>query len=104
MKKTGTFFLLRDNLRLGLILGFITPLLVFAGIYFVRFSSYGFDEFITLFFNENRLITFFGAWCLVGNIALFTYYINTARDKTAKGIFALSVVYGIMILLLKLWN
>ena len=104
MKQTGTFFLIRDNLTLGLILGFLTPLLIFAGIYFVRFSTYDFGEFVALFFRENRLITFFGAWCLVGNIALFTYYINTARDKTAKGIFALSVVYGILILLLKLWN
>jgi hypothetical protein len=104
LKQTGTFFLIRDNLSLGLVLGFITPLLIFAGIYLARFSTYGFGEFVALFFRENRLITFFGAWCLVGNIALFTYYINTARDKTAKGIFALSVVYGILILLLKLWN
>ena len=104
MKKTGTFFLTKDSLQLGLILGVITPLLIFVGIYLVRFSSYGFDEFTAVFFRENRLITFFGAWCLVGNIALFTYYINTNRDKTAKGIFVLSVIYGILFLLLKLWN
>jgi Ca2+/H+ antiporter len=104
LKKTGTFFLVRDNLKLGLVLGFVTPLLIFIGLYFARFSGYGFDEFLSLFIRENRLITFFGAWCLVGNIALFTYYINTGRDNTAKGIFALSVVYGILILLVKLWN
>lgn len=103
MKKTGTFFLIRDNITLGLVLGFIAPLLIFVGIYLARFSDYPFDEFLTTFFHESRLITFFGAWCLVGNIALFTYYINTHRDKTARGIFALSVVYGILILLLKLW-
>jgi hypothetical protein len=104
LKKTGTFFLIRDNFNLGLILGFVTPLLIFLGIYFARFSSFSFDEFLRTFFSENKLITFFGAWCLVGNIALFTYYINTNRDKTAKGIFILSVVYGILVLLLKLWN
>jgi len=104
LKKTGTFFLLKDNLKLGLALGFLAPLVIFFGIYLARFSSYDFGDFSTLFFQENRLITFFGAWCLVGNIALFTYYINTNRDQTAKGIFALSVVYGILILLLKLWN
>lgn len=103
MKKTGTFFLIRDNLTLGLTLGLIAPILIFIGIYFARFSSYPFDEFLTTFFHESRLITFFGAWCLVGNIALFTYYINTHRDKTAKGVFILSVVYGIFVLLLKLW-
>jgi hypothetical protein len=104
LKKTGTFFLIRDSLNLGLILGFATPLLIFISIYFVRFSGYAFDEFLRTFLGENRLITFFGAWCLVGNIALFTYYINTNRDKTARGIFIMSVVYGILVLLLKLWN
>ncbi|HEY0751482.1 MAG TPA: hypothetical protein VGD26_10005, partial [Chitinophagaceae bacterium] len=92
------------NLQMGLVLGLITPMIVFIIIYFARFSGYGLDEFVSLFFRENRLITFFGVWCLVGNIALFTYYINTGRDKTAKGIFAVSLIYGIGVLLLKLFN
>ena len=104
MKKTGTFFLKRDDLRLGLVLGFITPLLVLVLIYFLKFSSYDFNEFLKVFFRENRLITFFGAWCLVGNIALFTFYINTNKDRTARGIFAITLLYGIGILLLKLFN
>ena len=104
MKNTGTFFLKKDSLQTGLILGLITPFLVFIIIYFVRFSGYEFGEFIKLFFKTNSYITFFGVWCLVGNIALFTYYINSSRDKTAKGIFAVSLVYGIGVLLLKLFN
>jgi hypothetical protein len=103
LKKTGTFFLAKDNLKLGLILGFIAPLIVFLIVYFIRFSGYAFDEFLRVFMNEKKLITFWGVWCLVGNIALFTYYINTAKDKTAKGIFAITVVYGIGILLMKLF-
>jgi hypothetical protein len=102
LKKTGTFFLTKDNLKLGFILGFIAPLIVFLIVYFLRFSGYAFNEFLRVFVNEKKLITFWGVWCLVGNIALFTYYINTAKDKTAKGIFAITVVYGIGILLLKL--
>lgn len=102
MKKTGTFFLIKDNLKLGIVLGLIAPLFVFVIVYLLRFSGYSFDEFVRVFLNEKKLITFWGVWCLVGNIALFTYYINTAKDKTAKGIFAITVVYGIGILLLKL--
>lgn len=90
-------------MKLGLILGFIAPLIVFLIVYFIRFSGYAFDEFLRVFMNEKKLITFWGVWCLVGNIALFTYYINTAKDKTAKGIFAITVVYGIGILLMKLF-
>lgn len=89
---------------MGLILGLVTPLIIFIIIYIGRFSGYSFDEFIGVFLRENRLITFFGVWCLVGNIALFTYYINTARDKTARGIFGVTLVYGIVVLLLKLFN
>ncbi|HEY0355785.1 MAG TPA: hypothetical protein VGC29_06260 [Flavisolibacter sp.] len=103
MKKTGTFFLTRDNLKLGLILGLITPLIVFVIVYYARFTGYSFSEFVDLFMREKQIITFWGVWCLVGNIALFTYYINTNKDKTAKGIFAISLVYGIGILLLKLF-
>lgn len=104
MKKSGTFFLKRDELPLGLILGFITPILVLVLIYFIKFSYYDFGDFIKTFFRENRLITFFGVWCLVGNIALFTFYINSNRYRTAKGVFAVTLIYGIGILLLKLFN
>jgi hypothetical protein len=103
LKKTGTFFLTRDNIKLGLILGFLAPLIVFLIVYLVRFSAWTLDAFIQQFLNQKSLITFWGVWCLVGNIALFTYYINTAKDRTAKGIFAITVVYGIGVLLLKLF-
>jgi len=32
---------------------------------------------------------------------MFTFYINTHRDKTAKGIFAITVVFLIAALLIK---
>jgi hypothetical protein len=104
LKKTGTFFLKRDDLKTGIILGLVTPLLIFLMIYFFRFGDREFTLFLNEFFNQNTLITFFGVWCLVGNIALFTYYINSGRDKTAKGIFAVTLIYGIGVLLLKLFN
>ena len=61
-------------------------------------------EFLDYFFNDNRLITSIGALCLLANAVLFTIYINTHRDKTAKGVFATTLVYGITILVLKIFN
>lgn len=101
MKTTGIFLLKRDNLQLGLILGFILPLLVFLIIYLVRFSDSSLDDFVSTFLAQKSLITFFGVWCLVANIAMFTYYVNTQKDRTAKGIFAMTLIYGIGILLIK---
>ena len=100
----ATFILKKDNLRLGLILGLLGPILGLFIVYFVKFSSYGFTEFLDYFFNDNRLITSIGALCLLANAVLFTIYINTHRDKTAKGIFATTLVYGITILVLKIFN
>jgi hypothetical protein len=101
LKTTGTFFLKRDNLQIGLILGFVLPLIVFLLIYLVRFGDSSLTDFMSTFLAQKSLITFFGVWCLVANIALFTYYVNTQKDRTAKGIFAMTLVYGIGILLAK---
>jgi hypothetical protein len=41
---------------------------------------------------------------LLANVVLFTLYVNSHRDTTAKGIFILTLVYGIGILILKVVN
>jgi hypothetical protein len=94
----------KDNLRLGLVLGLIGPLVGLVIIYFIKFPSYSFMDFLTYFMNDNKLITSIGALSLLANVILFTIYVNTHRDETAKGIFALTVIYGIGILILKILN
>lgn len=97
-------FLKKDNFKLGILLAIIVPLLVFVSIYLYRFNFYSFSEFLSVVKNENRLITFFGTWCMIANIALFTIYINTNRFQTSKGIFIVTLLYGLLILLLKVLN
>ncbi len=94
----------KDNLKLGLVLGLIGPILGLIVVYFLKFSGYTFSEFLDLFFNTNRLITSIGSLSLLANVILFTIYINTHRDNTAKGIFILTLIYGIAILVLKILN
>ena len=99
----ATFILKRDNLKLGLLLGLLGPALGLVIVYFMNFSSYGFGEFLDYFFKDTKLITSIGALCLLANAVLFTIYINTHRDNTAKGIFATTLVYGIAILIIKVF-
>ena len=92
----------KDNLVFGLILGFITPLLSLVIYYFVKFYpvfSMG-DMFDALKTNK-RLVTAISIPCLFLNVILFTVYINSRRDSTAKGIFASTLVYAIASLLFK---
>ena len=90
-----------NNFRFGLLIGLLGLLLGLLIIYLVRSPFQSFGEFLTYFFSENQLLTSVGSLTLLGNIALFTVYVNTNRDKTAAGIFTISVIYGIAILLLK---
>jgi len=94
----------KDNLRLGIVLGLIGPLLGLVVIYLLKFSGVSFGDFLDAFFNDNKLITSNGTLSLLANVVLFTLYINTHRDNTAKGIFIITLIYGIALLVLKVVN
>ncbi|OQP57540.1 hypothetical protein [Niastella populi] len=92
----------KDNLRFGMLLGFIAPLLSLIAYYFIKFYPLFSVRDCLNFISENKnQITAISVPCLILNIALFTFYINTHRDKTAKGIFAITIIYAIAALLLK---
>lgn len=95
-------FLKKDNLRLGLALGLIGPLLGLVVIYFIKFPSYSFKDFLTYFMNDSKMITSVGSLSLLANVILFTLYVNSHKDDTAKGIFIITLIYGIGILVLKI--
>ena len=92
----------KDNLRLGLILGLLGPLLGLVAVYFIKFPSYPFSDFLSYFMNDSKMITSVGSLSLLANVVLFTIYVNTHRDDTAKGIFIMTLLYGIGILVLKI--
>lgn len=97
-------FLKKDNLRLGLLLGLIGPLIGLLVIYKVSFPSLSFKEFIDYFMHDNKVITHVGTLSLLANALLFAIYVHFDKAQTFKGIFIITLFYGIGILLLKLFN
>jgi hypothetical protein len=92
----------KDNLRFGILLGFLAPIISLVIYYLIRFYPlFSVGDFLSFVRSNKNQITAISVPCLLLNIGLFTYYINTRRDKTAKGIFAISLVYAIAALLLK---
>ena len=92
----------KDNLRLGLVLGLLAPILSLAVYYFVKFYPlYSVGDFLGFIKANKSQVTAISVPCLVLNIALFTVYINSHRDNTAKGIFAATLIYAILALLFK---
>lgn len=91
----------RDNLGFGLLLGLLTPVLSLFGYYLWKFGSYQLSDYLFYLRTNRQLVTAITIPCLVLNIALFTYYINTRRDETAKGIFAVTLLYALASLAFK---
>ena len=92
----------KDNLRLGLVLGLVAPIISLVIYYFVKFyPTFSFKDFLGFIRDNKTQITAISVPCLVLNIALFTIYINSHRDQTAKGVFAATLIYAIVALLFK---
>lgn len=92
----------KDNLVFGLIIGLIVPLLSLIVYYFFKFYPlYSMGEMFTAIGQNKRLITAVSIPCLFLNILIFTLYINSRKDRTAKGIFAVTLLYALAALLFK---
>ena len=93
----------KNNLKFGLLLGFIAPILSLAVYYFIKFYPlFSVQRFFVFLKNNPSQITAIALPCFVLNIGLFTFYINAHLDNTAKGIFATTVLYAITTLVLKM--
>lgn len=93
----------KDNFWLGLILGMLAPVLGLILFKVYKFGVFTFKETFQFMFLEPgfKTLSVGLSLSLLLNAALFTLYINAAKDKTAKGIFVTTLVYGSFILLVK---
>lgn len=91
----------KDNFVFGLLLGFIAPMIGFLVYKFFKFKMLSLEEMIQWLRMNPNLITVSITVSLMANAILFTIYINGHRDKTAKGIFVLTMVYAILAMALK---
>lgn len=93
----------KDNLKFGIALGILAPLLAMLIYYFWVFSrTISLTEYFYVLRTNKQLLTAISSITLLANAILFTVYINTHRDNTAKGIFVATLIYGIAVLVYKL--
>ncbi|HSK14451.1 MAG TPA: hypothetical protein VK907_14620 [Phnomibacter sp.] len=94
-------FLKRDTLGLGFLLGSLAPVLALIIYYFAKISPNSWGDFFRYLAMEKRLLSSLTVICLLPNIALFTIFVNTKRDQTAKGIFGITLLFAITSLMIK---
>ena len=91
----------KDQYQLGIILGFLTPIIGFIVYYLLRFRLFSVKEYLYVLWMETSLLSGIITFSLVANVFIFTFYINRKSDKTAIGIFIASLIYGVIALFLK---
>lgn len=91
----------KDNFIFGLALGLIAPLIGFMLYKLYKFKGLTLSEMLQWMKMNPNLISVSISVSLLANAILFTIYINGHRDKTAKGIFALTIIYAIIAMIFK---
>jgi len=93
----------KDNFLLGIVLGLIAPLLGMLVFKTYKFNVFTYKETFQYMYMEPgfKTLTVALTLSLLLNALMFTIYINSNKDKTAKGIFITTMVYGLLVLIIK---
>ena len=86
---------------LGLVIGLIFPMLGMLVMYLVKFTGTPFGEFIQSMVNNHQLAAMVLSLSLLANAIPFIYYTNKRLDLTARGILIATMLYAVLIVLLK---
>ncbi|MGG9971521.1 hypothetical protein ACQ33O_06975 [Ferruginibacter sp. SUN002] len=93
----------KDNFWYGCVLGLLAP---FVGFILFKYRNLGpltYWEGLQFIFVQpgHAILTAALSVSLLANAVIFTLFVNAKIDKTAKGIFAATCLYGVTILCLK---
>jgi hypothetical protein len=94
----------KDNFWLGTLLGFIGPVVGFTVFKLLKYNRFSLKEMYQWMTMNHNLITAWISVSLFANALLFTLYVNARIDKTAKGIFLITVIYAVVALLIKFFG
>ncbi|MEP7108904.1 MAG: hypothetical protein ABI760_13005 [Ferruginibacter sp.] len=94
----------KDNFWLGTLLGLLGPLIGFSIFKLLKYNRFTFKEMYQWMTLNHNLLTAWISVSLFANALLFTLYVNARIDKTAKGIFLVTVMYAITALLIKFFG
>ncbi|HWB28806.1 MAG TPA: hypothetical protein VG738_25205 [Chitinophagaceae bacterium] len=92
----------KNTIVLGLVLGFIMPLVGVLVFYLWKSGSAPLGDFLQVAFQNKSFLTAMISFSLFLNAIIFTYYVNRRLDKTAIGIFIATCAYALPAIIIKL--
>ncbi len=89
-----------DKLLLGFALGILTPLIVLLVYYKINFYYIRVDTFLYETFMKRIFLPLLSL-CVLGNLAVFFIFIQTDRYYSARGVVFSTLLYAILVFILK---
>jgi hypothetical protein len=81
----------------------LAPIFGLVIYYYVAFYRHhvSFSEFMGYLKQYKSVLTGVSSVSMMANAVLFTFYVYAGKDKTLKGIFISTVIYGVAVLMIK---
>ncbi len=87
-----------DNLGIGLLVGFLTPVIIFFAVYLISERGITFSNYVGNLMYLQSLVKL-GSLCVFANSAVFMGFIKLKYEKTARGILAATIIYAFVVLI-----
>ena len=87
-----------DNTGIGLLAGFLLPVIVFFAVYFISEKGISFSNYIGNLWYLQSLVKL-GTLCVFANSAMFMGFIKLKYEKTARGILGATIIYAFVVLI-----
>lgn len=86
----------------GFFIGLLLPVLGLFIVFLILGGDYsGISDFLRSIFNNGKVAALYLTLGLLINIAPFIYYTNKRLDLTARGILVATMLYAVLIVLIK---
>jgi len=85
----------------GLVIGIVFPMIGMMVMYLVKFTGTPFNEFIQTMVANHKVAAMVLSLSLLANAIPFIFYTNKRLDLTARGILIATMLYAVVIVLLK---
>jgi len=87
-----------DHVGIGLLIGFILPVIVFYMVYLLGNNEVSFVNYIVGLEKLNVLIKL-GSLCVFLNSAVFLGFIQLKFEKAARGVLGATIIYAFVVLI-----
>lgn len=87
-----------DNNGIGLLIGFVLPVIIFFAVYYFGESGITFSNYVGNLWHLHALVKL-GSLCVFANSAVFMGFIKLKYDKAARGVLGATLFYALCVLI-----